>query len=211
MTDREAIPSFYFDALQTLEEIGAPYVIIGGFAAAAYGSTRVTYDIDIVVDLQEAHILALAKRYPPPRYYADPEQMRDSIRLGILFNLIDTERGQKVDLVPLTMDPRYREALTRRVQRTVEDPSGAQFEAWLARPEDVIVGKLMAWVEGRSRRHEEDIYGILVFIYLGEDPALKASFDESYVERHAKALGLEVTALWEHLKQTARKEAGNLT
>ena len=56
MSDREAVPSFYFDVLQTLEEIGAPYMIIGGFAAAAYGSTRVTYDIDIVVDLKEAHI-----------------------------------------------------------------------------------------------------------------------------------------------------------
>jgi len=210
MSDQEAIPSFYFDVLQTLEEIGAPYVIIGGFAAAAYGSNRVTYDIDIVVELQETHILALAKRYPPPRYYADPEQMRDSIRHGILFNLIDTERGQKVDLVPLSMDPRYREALTRRVRRTVEDPSGAQFEAWFARPEDVIVGKLMAWAEGRSHRHEDDIYSILVFIYLGEDPALKASFDEGHIWRHANALGPEVTTLWQQLRQTARKDAGNL-
>ncbi len=207
MSEREAIPSFYFDVLQTLEEIGAPYMIIGGFAAAAYGSARVTYDIDIVVDLKEAHIRALADRYPPPRYYAGPQQMRDSVRHGILFNLIDTERGQKVDLVPLTMDPRYREALARRLRRTIEDPSGARFEAWFARPEDVIVGKLMAWVESRSRRHEEDIYRILVFVYLGEDPTLKADFDEGYVERHARALGVEVTTLWGRLQQTAKEEA----
>jgi len=211
MSDREAVPSFYFDVLQTLEEIGAPYMIIGGFAAAAYGSTRVTYDIDIVVDLKEAHIRALAERYQPPRYCADPQQMRDSIRHGTLFNLIDTERGQKVDLVPLSMDLRYRKALARRVRRTIEDPSGAQFEAWFARPEDVIVGKLMAWAEGRSRRHEEDIYSILAFVYLGEDPTLKASFDEGYVERHARALGPEVTTLWERLKQTAKEETGSLT
>ena len=64
--------SFYVDIIKSLEEIKAPYVIIGAFAAAACGSTRATYDIDIVVDLQENHIEALIKRYPPPRYYADP-------------------------------------------------------------------------------------------------------------------------------------------
>jgi hypothetical protein len=44
-----------------------------------YGGTRVTHDIDIVVDLSEKHIEALAAAYPSPRYYADPVQVRDSI------------------------------------------------------------------------------------------------------------------------------------
>jgi len=51
--------------------------------------------VDIVVDLTEAHIRALVAAYPPPRYDADPEQMRDSIRMGIMFNIIDTTRGEK--------------------------------------------------------------------------------------------------------------------
>jgi hypothetical protein len=206
MTDRTSVPSFYFDVLQTLEEVEAPYMIIGGFAAAAYGSTRVTFDIDIVVDLKEAHIQALAERYPLPRYYADPQQMRDSIRLGILFNLIDTERGQKVDLVPITMDPRYRQAFARRIRRSFEDPSGIESEAWFARPEDVIVGKLMAWAEGQSRRHEDDIYSMLVFIYLGEDPSLTFEFDEACVDQQARALGSEVATLWQRLKEATRQQ-----
>jgi hypothetical protein len=49
--------------------------------------TRATYDVDIVVDLSEQHIAALVKAFPLPRYYADPEQMRSSIKLGILFNI----------------------------------------------------------------------------------------------------------------------------
>jgi 3-oxoacyl-ACP reductase-like protein len=64
--------SLFLDILRTLDEIGAPYMIIGGFAAAMYGSTRTTYDIDIVVNLSEEHIEALAAAYPLPRYYADP-------------------------------------------------------------------------------------------------------------------------------------------
>ena len=38
--------SLFLDILQTLEAIGAPYMIIGAFAAAVYGITRATYDID---------------------------------------------------------------------------------------------------------------------------------------------------------------------
>lgn len=100
-----AEPSFqlYFDILQTLERLQAPYVIIGAFAGTSYGVTRVTLDVDIVVDLKERHIQALAAAYSPPRFCADPDQMRDSIRLGILFNIIDTSEARKVDLIPLTM------------------------------------------------------------------------------------------------------------
>jgi hypothetical protein len=172
-----------------------------------YGITRVTYDIDIVVDLGEEHIEALAAAYPPPRYYADPVQMRDSIRLGIMFNIIDTSRGEKADLVPLTMASRYRQALQHRVRQRIEVPGSEPFEVWCARPEDVIVGKLMAWAEGRSRRHETDIYEMMVFHYLGTDPKQSAAFDETYVDAQARTLGVDVVELWEAVKDAARREA----
>lgn len=198
---------FFLDILHTLEAIGAPYMIIGAFAATVYGITRVTYDIDIVVDLDEEHIEALAAAYPPPRYYADPVQMRDSIRQGIMFNIIDTSRGEKADLVPLTMASRYRQAFQRRVRQRVEVPGSEPFEVWCACPEDVIVGKLMAWAEGRSRRHETDIYEMMVFHYLGTDPEQSAAFDETDVDAQARTLGTDVVKLWEAVKEAARREA----
>lgn len=208
MTNEHA-PDFglYVDIVRTLEAIQAPYMIIGAFASTAYGSTRTTYDIDIIADLQEHHIEQLTKRYPAPRYYADPVQMRDSIRLGIMFNIIDTTAGRKVDIVPLSMDPRHRGAFNRRVRKTVRTPGQPPFEAWLARPEDVILGKLMAWSEGHSYKHEEDIHAMLVFIYLGADPDLSQSFDESYVETQLAGLGPGANELWEQLKYSARLES----
>jgi hypothetical protein len=197
--------SFFLDILHTLEAIGAPYMVIGAFAATVYGVTRVTYDIDMVVDLDDEHIEALAAAYPPPRYYADPVQMRDSIRLGIMFNIIDTSRGEKADLVPLTMASRYREAFQRRVRQTVEVPGSEPFEIWCARPEDVIIGKLMAWAEGRSRKHETDIYEMMVFHYLGADAEHSTAFDEAYVDGQARTLGADVVALWEAIKDAARR------
>jgi hypothetical protein len=199
--------SLFLDILHTLEAIGAPYMIIGAFAATVYGITRVTYDIDIVVDLDEEHIEALVAAYPSPRYYADPVQMRDSIRLGIMFNIIDTSRGEKADLVPLTMASRYRQAFQRRVRQRVELPGSEPFEVWCARSEDVIVGKLMAWAEGRSRRHETDIYEMMVFHYLGTDPEQSAAFDENYVDAQARDMAADVVALWEAIKEAARQEA----
>jgi hypothetical protein len=199
--------SLFIDILHTLEAIEAPYMIIGAFAATVYGITRVTYDIDIVVDLDDKHIAALVAAYPLPRYYADPMQMRNSIRMGIMFNIIDTERGEKADLVPLTMASPYRRAFQRRVRQSVDVPGAEPFEVWCARPEDVIVGKLMAWAEGRSRKHETDIREMMVHHYLDVDPEQSAAFYGSYVDAEARKLGADVAELWEAIKASAKEEA----
>lgn len=198
-----AEPEFqlYFDILQTLERLDAPYVIIGAFAGSSYGITRVTLDVDIVVDLNEEHIHALVAAYPPPRFYADPDQMRDSIRAGILFNIIDTSEARKVDLIPLTMKPGYNFALANRIRREISTRQGHTFQAWFAQPEDVIVGKLMAWREGRSFKHESDIRDILMAVKLGDDPELSASFDSAYIDRWAHELDQDVETFWQNLKQ----------
>lgn len=199
--------SLFLDILHTLELIQAPYMIIGAFAATLYGITRTTFDIDIVVNLSEQHIQRLAAAYPSPRYYADPDQMRDSIQKGIMFNIIDSSRGEKADLVPLSMEPRYGQAFQRRVRQIIDLPGAEPFEVWCARPEDVIIGKLMAWAEGRSRRHETDIYEMMVFNYLRLDPQLSADFDETLVTGQALRLGAEVYALWQAILTTARQAA----
>jgi hypothetical protein len=81
-----------------LEELNIPYVIIGGFAATMYGISRATFDIDIIVNLEEKHIQVLAEVYPLPRYNADPYQMRNAMQIGSSFNIIDSTLGQKADL-----------------------------------------------------------------------------------------------------------------
>ena len=83
-------------------------------------------------------------------------------------------------------------------------PSSTMVEAWFARPEDVIIGKLMAWKEGRSFKHEVDIRDILIAVQLGDDPEMTRSFDVDYVDDWAKELGDEVQQLWENLKQLAQ-------
>lgn len=198
-----SILGFYFDIVRALEEIGAPYMLVGAFAGSAFGITRATFDVDIVVDLREPHFNALADRFPLPRYYADPQQMRDSTRRGIMFNIIDTSQGVKADLVPLSGSPGSREAFARRTRRVFQDESGNEFEAWCARPEDIILGKLGAWQEGRSTKHPADVREMLVFMLGGlSDEEL----DLDYISTRAARLGTEVLELWQALLNQAKAE-----
>jgi hypothetical protein len=198
-----SILGFYFDIVLALEEIGAPYMLVGAFAGSAFGITRATFDVDMLVNLREPHFNALAHRFPPPRYYADPEQMRSSTRLGIMFNIIDMNQGVKADLVPLSGSPGYREAFARRTRRTFRDESGNEFEAWCARSEDIILGKLMAWQEGRSAKHPSDIREMLVFI-LSE--LSDEELDLGHVSVRVARLGTEPAALWHRLLDQAQVE-----
>lgn len=199
--------SLFLDIVQKLEVIGIPYVIIGGFAATLYGITRATYDIDIIVDLTEQHIQVLSDAYPLPRFYADPYQMRKAIQIGSSFNIIDTERGEKADLFPVTVDARYHPAFERRVRQVVQLPGIDPFSVWAARPEDVIMGKLMAWAELHTKRHESDIYEMMVFHYLGAQSDLEPPLDERYIDDLARQLGEEVMALWQAIRVAALEEA----
>ena len=199
--------SLFIDILHKLEAIGAPYVIIGGFAATMYGITRATYDIDIIVDLDESHIEALAEAYPLPRYYADPYQMRNAIRIKSIFNIIDTERGEKADLFPITMDERYRPALENRVRQSAEIPGQEPLAVWAARPEDVIIGKLLAWAELQTQRHASDIYEMMITQYLGIGVPV---FDEAYVDGQAERLGWVVAQFWQEIKADAFTQAQQL-
>ena len=204
--ERQPDLSLFLDILQTLERINAPYMIIGAFAGTVYGITRVTYDIDIVVDLAERHINAISEAYPLPRYYADPEMIRNSIDMGIMFNIIDTNRGEKADLVPLSGTLDYRPAFERRVRQLVEIPGAEPFEVWCARPEDVIHGKLMAWKEGRSHKHETDILEIMRHHYF-ESKTENTELNEEEVDRLAGKLGEETNNFWKEIKSNAKKEA----
>jgi hypothetical protein len=197
--------NLFLDILLKLEELDIPYAIIGGFAATMYGITRTTFDIDIVVNMEETDIQALSDAFSLPRYYADPYQMRNAMEIGSSFNIIDSSLGEKADVFPLSMDLRYKPAFENRIRRTVDMPGKTPFSAWAARPEDVILGKLMAWDEGRSERHPADIYEMMVFHYLGGDADL--DFDTVYVLERAKEISSEASDLWQLINSTAKEEA----
>lgn len=195
--------SFYVQILKALDEIDAPYMIVGAFGGYPFGITRVTFDIDILVDLREQDFDALSQKFPLPRYYADPEMMRNSTEMGIMFNIIDTNEGIKADLVPLKREPDYEIAFERRVRRNFVDPAGNAFSAWVAQPTDIIIGKLTAWNEGRSDKHPKDIRAMLVFDLNGSSDL---AIDYEMITKEAKRLGKETLDMWNQVLAKAEEE-----
>jgi len=195
--------NLYLRIVKALDDIDAPYMIVGAFAGAVFGVVRSTADIDILVDLKEEHFDSLAANFPLPRYYADPEMMRNSTQMGIMFNIIDSTEGVKADLVPLSREPEYLLAFDRRVREKYIDENGNEFEAWFAQPTDIIIGKLRAWNEGRSDKHPKDIYAILYFCLRGYS-SYDINLDEVTIE--SARLGQETLEMWKKTLARTRQE-----
>ena len=81
--------------------------------------------------------------------------------------------------------------------------SGEAFEAWVAQPADIIIGKLRAWDEGRSLKHPSDILSILVFCLSGYSDY---PVDIEMVTREASRISQEALEIWTQLVSRAQKE-----
>ena len=193
----------YIRVVKALDDIGAPYMIVGAFGGTIYGITRATHDIDIIVDLRKTDYEALSQRFPLPRYYADPEMIKNSVEMGIMFNIIDSSEGIKADLVPLKREPDYQAAFDRRIRETFTDENDKPFDAWVAQPTDIIIGKLQAWDEGRSNKHPDDIFAILYFCLRGFS---NYQVDVEEVAEQAARIGSETLDMWLKTLAKARNE-----
>jgi predicted nucleotidyltransferase len=170
-------------AVKTLERLQVPYLVVGSFASIAYGESRFTQDIDIVVALEMKHVPGLIQAFPQPEYYLNEPAIRDAIRSDFQFNVIHPDSGNKIDFIlPKKGDwPRAKMSRGRPV-RLLPDR-----DVMTAAPEDVILGKLWYYAEGGGDRHLRDIAGILRVTGEGVDRA--------EVDRWARQLGyLEI---WE--------------
>ena len=194
---------FYIRVVKALDDIGAPYMIVGAFGGTIFGITRATHDIDIIVDLREKDFVALSQKFPLPRYYAGPEMIKNSVEMGIMFNIIDSSEGYKADFVPLKREPEYQLAFDRRIRETFTDENDESFEAWVAQPTDIIIGKLQAWNEGRSNKHPDDIFAILFFCLRGFS-SYQVYLDE--VAKESARLGPETLDMWNKTLARAKEE-----
>jgi len=173
------LKAFFTYVIEVLENLGIPYMVVGGFAAIFYGEPRLTIDVDVVVDMEPEHIKPLVSAFPVPDYYVSEEGIRDSLQRGYPFNVIQPATGAKVDLVPLLRDPFTRSAFQRR-QRLEFDEAGRS--ATFITPEDIIVAKLIAHRETGSDKHLRDARGVLVMQW-GE-------LDLEVIRRSARANGV---------------------
>ena len=157
MSEMGDLRTIFAYVVDVLEEIGIPYMVVGGYAATLYGQPRMTLDVDIVVDMSAGHVPRFVAAFPGLDYYVSEEAILDSLARRYPFNVIESRTAAKVDVVPLPQDVFTRMAFTRR--QRVEYVAG--HSATFIAPEDAIVAKLLAHKNTGSDKHLLDAQGIL--------------------------------------------------
>jgi len=135
------------------------YFVTGSVAAIVYGEPRFTNDIDIVVNLKQADLPALAKVFDQDTYYLPPlEVLQTEFNRPNRghFNIIHMETMFKCDAYCAGDDILHGWAFENK--RAINF-MGSQI--MLALPEYVIIRKLEFYQEGSSPKHLTDIEAIL--------------------------------------------------
>ncbi len=164
--------------VETFEALGIDYMISGSQASIYYGEPRFTQDIDVVVDIKPSHVPSLLGRFPSTEFYLNEEAVREAIRDRGQFNIIHPASGLKIDVVLRKDTPYDRVEFERRQRQPILPGKDACF----ARPEDVILYKMLYFREGGSELHLRDIAGMLRIS--------RSEIDTKYVAEWARQLGL---------------------
>lgn len=142
-----------------LDAMRISYHVGGSVASGIWGEMRYTQDIDLVADIQESQINLLLKAFSP-RFYISEIAVREAIKLGQSFNLIDNETGWKIDIFILDQDP-FQISRFQRKKQIVVNEMGENI--YFSTPEDTILQKLI-WYQKTGKQSSQqwrDILGIL--------------------------------------------------
>jgi hypothetical protein len=165
------------------------YMIVGSHASIYYGEPRFTQDVDVVIGLTPSVLPGFLERFPPSEFYVSETAAREAVAQRGQFNIIHGASGIKIDVF-IGKDTEYDRVRFGRRQRLPLVPGR---DAYFARPEDVILYKLLYFKEGGSDRHLRDIVGMLA--------VSEADIDVEYVSRWARRLG--VGDLWDATRRRA--------
>lgn len=151
-------PSLIAPFIRRLQRLGVPYMVTGSTAGILYGESRMTHDVDIVVDLTLRDVRAFVDAFPDDEFDCPPaDVLATEVRrqAGGHCNVIDHQTGFKADIY-LACDELHAWGMARRSTILVED-----LEVTVAPIEYVILRKLVYYREGRSGKHVRDIRGML--------------------------------------------------
>lgn len=167
---------------RVLQSLGIPYVVGGSFASSIYGIPRATQDVDVVADLHDEQIEALASSLAG-EFHCDVDAMREAVRQRSSFNILHEATMFKADVFVSPDDAWSRERLIRaRSERleTAEGPVAISFSS----PEDTLLHKLVWYRLGNevSDRQWSDALGLLRI--------QRDHLDNGHLDRWAPVLGV---------------------
>jgi hypothetical protein len=170
-----------------LERLAIPYMVTGSMASSYYGRPRATHDADVVIDPAPEQLDALIEALESAGFYVPAAAAREALRERRQFNVIESSRATKIDLIVRKARAFSVEEFSRR--QRLDLPFGRGIAVVSA--EDAILSKL-EWARqaGDSERQIRDAAGMV---------EITPGIDRSYIERWARELG--VADLWEQISQ----------
>jgi hypothetical protein len=172
-----------------LDSAGIDHMVTGSVASSLHGEPRATHDVDLLVSIDQSAARKLVEAFPPPMYYLDPETVADAITTKGMFNLINTETGDKVDFWVLTGEPFDKSRFARKYQ---EDFMGIPLK--VSTPEDTILAKL--WWSNLCGGSEKQ-FGDALRIYELQYDTLDRAYLVEWIDK------LRLSHLWERLQRDA--------
>jgi len=140
---------------RSLEGHRIPYMLSGSLALNAYAVPRMTLDIDIVIELNEEHLIDFFDIFKEDCYININTVISETKKRG-MFNVIDHKTGFKIDFI-IKKESEYRNKEFER-RRKEKFPN---FEFWLVSPEDLIISKV-EWIQSlQSEKQIADIQNLM--------------------------------------------------
>ena len=139
--------------LAILNDLDIPYMVTGSVVSSLQGEPRMTHDIDMVIVLEKKTIPYLSHAFPKDIFYISESAMSEAIDHELMFNLLDSLSGNKVDFWLLTDEPFDQSRFARRKKVSFAGVS----DFYVTSPEDTILSKLRwAKLAGGSEKQLTD-------------------------------------------------------
>ncbi len=164
------------DVANRLEKAGIPYMITGSLAMNYYAQPRMTRDVDLVVDLDNAGAELFVELFSED-YYISREAVAAAIANRSMFNVIHLGETLKVDMI-VRKDTPYRCLEFKR--RKLVNLEGSNL--YIVSAEDLVLSKLEWLKDSRSEVQQRDVRNLLDSV---------PGIDETYLGEWAEKLGLD--------------------
>jgi hypothetical protein len=139
------------DITSILEEKKVDYVIVGGIAVAAWGNIRTTRDVDIIVLIDGKEADELEEALKKEKFSIQAEDIRAALKERSHFTIFDDLSEYYIDGKGIySVNDRITLERRRKVRL-------ADFEFYVASPEDIIANKLLFGSE-QDVKDAEGIY-----------------------------------------------------
>lgn len=147
--------------LDALGRLGVRHFVGGSVASSAHGIARASLDVDVVAELDRAHVGRLVAALQDA-YFIDETRVREAVDARRSFNLIHLATMFKVDVFVSSGRPFDASSFARvRQERITQEPADPGIP--LSSAEDVLLAKLEWFRKGgeSSERQWEDVKGLL--------------------------------------------------